>query len=90
MAQTDDWKNHETRTVFLHLVNDFELYELTEKFKAESSNWVELSDKLNSYFKEMTAIALESPTTEVVELLLEIGSLGDVDFDQIAQELFRS
>jgi hypothetical protein len=83
------WKNHETYTVVLHLQND--LYELCEDIKASSNSWIEFSDKLKDLFSHLRnyTLAQAKPNKKTVALLLDIGSLEDVDFDQIAKSFMN-
>lgn len=83
-----EFRNHETKTVYNLLSNDEGLYNLAVKMKAAAENWIELSDMLKSHFEDLKESTLRNPTKEKVELLLDIGSLCDVDFDHIAQDLF--
>ncbi len=84
-----NFKNHETKTVYTLLSNDEGFYNLAEKMRASSENWIELSDMLKSHFEDLKEATLRNPTRERVELLLDIGSLCDVDFDHIAQDLYQ-
>ena len=83
------WNNHETYSMVLLLQNDVELYDMSEQLKAESESWAEFSDKLKEFFQELIYETKENPTKEIVALLLDIGSLSDVDFDQIAKSFLE-
>lgn len=83
------WKNHETYSAVLHLQND--LYELCEEIKSSSKSWIEFSDNLKALFQNLKTNVLENPkpNKRTVALLLDIGSLEDVDFDQIAKSFLE-
>lgn len=84
-----EFKNHETKTVYDLLSNDEGLNDLCEKMKASAEDWIELSNMLKSHFEDLKEATVRNPTRKSVELLLDIGSMCDVDFDHIAQDLLR-
>lgn len=83
-----EWNNHETYSMVIQLEGDEILLDMCEQIKANSESWIEFSDKLKEYFQDLRDETRENPTTELVAFFLDIGSLCDVDFDQIAKSFF--
>lgn len=75
------WKNRETHRTFL--IIDTSLTDVVFEFKKSSKNWIELSDKLKSFFNEMIE------TDEGRKVIIQIGSLERVDFDQITKHFME-
>ena len=80
------WDNHETYSLKLYLDND--LYHLSEGYKRNSKTWVEFSDKIKDHFHNLRDVVLRNPNQDALRLLLSIGSLERVNWDQIAQSIY--
>lgn len=74
------YENRETHRCVLFLQST---EYLIEEFKSESKDWIELSDKLKDFFYEMIE------TDGGRRILVQIGSLERVDFDEIAKSFME-
>lgn len=88
MKRYNGWENRETWAVALHLGCDESLYLAMNEMRASSKDWLEFSDKIKNLFTELRFEASSSPTKNIVDLLLDIGSLERVNFDEIARSFF--
>lgn len=85
--EVNGWRNHETYSAVLWLQTDF--YRTTEGLKRNAKNWIALSDSLKDLFQNLKVCVLENPNQDALRVLLDIGSIQNVDFDQIAQRFLE-
>lgn len=85
--KVNGWENQETYQVKLLLDNDLNFF--LEDFKKDSKHWIELSDKFKEFFKDLEADSLENGTLSSIRIIIGIGSLYRVNFDEIARSYFE-
>jgi len=86
--KVNGWSNQETYQVKMYLDND--LYYFKEDILQESKNWIELSDKLKSFFQEIEEYAKNGTDKVSLRIVLNIGSIWRVDFDEIAKSYMNN
>ena len=77
------WTNKETYRTVLHLQSD--LYRTSEGLKRKTKNWIEFSDNLKDLVLNLRAEVIRNPNQKALGILLDIGSLEEVNFDEIAR-----
>lgn len=81
--KVNGWTNQETYQVKMYLDND--LYYFKEEILQDSKNWIEFSDKLKTLIKEIEDYAKNGTDKISTRIVINIGSIWRVDFDEIAK-----
>lgn len=88
MKGYNGWENRETWALAIHLGSDEGLYNIMREIRATSKNWLEFSDKLKNLIYELRDEATSCPTKEILDFVLDIGSIERINFDEVAKSFF--